>query len=99
VEAYANQDLPDDIRALQRYAESESSGMALGTMTTTGMVKKALAEGQLACGSIPTTSVPLSSSRLAMTQQTAFSYGQAWPDLVWVPISYFYDSTIPHQPA
>src|SRR5262245_18206054 len=36
VEAYANQDLPDDIRALQRYAENESSGMALGTMTTTG---------------------------------------------------------------
>ena len=103
VEAYANQELPDDIRAIQQYAEGStlgqrgSSGLALGTMTTTGMVKKALVEGQLAVRIYTDYFGPTPFQRLAMTQQTAFSYGQAWPDLVWLPISYFYDSTIRHQ--
>jgi aminopeptidase N len=35
--------------------------------------------------------------RLAMTQQTAFSYGQSWPGLVYLPITYFFDSTVRHQ--
>jgi len=66
-------------------------------MTTTGMVKRALAEGQLAIQLYSDYFGPTPFHRLAMTQQTAFSYGQSWPDLVWLPITYFYDSTIRHQ--
>lgn len=103
VEAYANQDLPADIKALQAYAEGDMPGqhavpgLALGTMTTTGMVKRALAEGQLAIQLYSDYFGPTPFHRLAMTQQTAFSYGQSWPDLVWLPITYFYDTTIRHQ--
>jgi aminopeptidase N len=32
-----------------------------------------------------------------MTQQTAFDYGQSWPGLVYLPITYFFDSTQRHQ--
>ena len=32
-----------------------------------------------------------------MTQQTAFNYGQAWPGVVWLPISYFFDTTVRRQ--
>jgi aminopeptidase N len=31
-----------------------------------------------------------------MTQQTASNYGQSWPGLVFLPISYFFDSTARH---
>jgi len=103
VEAYANQELPADIQALQAYAEGTLPGrhavpgLALGTMTTTGMVKRAMAEGELAIQLYSDYFGPTPFHRLAMTQQTAFGYGQSWPDLVWLPITYFYDSTIRHQ--
>jgi len=32
-----------------------------------------------------------------MTQQTAGNYGQSWPGLVYLPITYFFDSTVRHQ--
>jgi aminopeptidase N len=32
-----------------------------------------------------------------VTQQPACNYGQAWPGLVWLPMCYFYDSTIRNQ--
>jgi aminopeptidase N len=32
-----------------------------------------------------------------MTQQASPSFGQSWPGLVWLPITYFYDTTIRHQ--
>jgi aminopeptidase N len=35
--------------------------------------------------------------RLAVTQQTATDYGQSWPGLVYLPITYFFDSTVRHQ--
>jgi hypothetical protein len=102
VKAYANQDLPSDIQGLKAMAEGALPGqraapIALGTMTTTGMIKKAMAEGELAIGLYTDYFGPNPYHRLAMTQQTAFSYGQSWPELVWLPITYFYDTTIRHQ--
>jgi Peptidase family M1 domain len=111
VNAYANQELPDRVRNLlasvqgtdlegQRTRFGLPTGrpdVALGTMTTTGMVKKALAEGQLATEIFSDYFGPTSYSRLTLTQQTAFNFGQSWPGLVWLPISYFYDSTVRHE--
>ena len=31
-----------------------------------------------------------------MTQQTATNYGQSWPELVYLPISYLFDETARH---
>jgi len=34
---------------------------------------------------------------LQLTQQTACNFGQSWPELVWVPICYYFDTTVRHQ--
>jgi aminopeptidase N len=34
---------------------------------------------------------------LQITQQTACDYGQSWPELVWLPICYYFDTTVRHQ--
>jgi len=105
--SFANEEQPDWVRNLQHSAEgddisggmnrSHTSGVALGTMETTSLNKKALAEGQLAVQLYTDYFGPSSYKRLALTQQTACSFGQSWPQLVWIPICYFYDDTVRHQ--
>src|SRR5208282_4520043 len=73
------------------------AGAALGMMSTTGLIKKALAEGELATEVYSDYFGPSSFKRLAITQQTACGYGQSWPELVWIPMCYFFDTTVRHQ--
>jgi aminopeptidase N len=68
----------------------------LGNMSTLGMAKKALAEAQLSMRLYTEFFGPDPYKRVAMTQQTAFGYGQAWPGLVYLPITSFFDSTTRH---
>ncbi len=102
LESYANTEVPDAIRDLQRNIESvERQGYrtmtTLQTINTTGQISKALAEAQLAVPLFTDYFGAVPFKRLAITQQTASSYGQAWPELVWLPMSYFWDGTIRHQ--
>lgn len=108
VRSYANESQPDWVRSLQQSTEppmtraigpglSNTPEVALGTMSTLTMMKGPLSEGQVAVpiytdyfGSVPFRQVLL-------TQQTACTYGQAWPGLVWLPICSFFDSTVRHQ--
>jgi aminopeptidase N len=69
----------------------------LGTMETTSLNKKALAEGQLAIQLYTDYFGASSYKRIALTQQTACNFGQSWPQLVWIPICYFFDTTVRHQ--
>src|SRR5271169_4595928 len=101
VEAYANQDAPDVVKQLQGQLNMlESQGYrvtaTLGTMSTTGMLDKALSEAELSVRLYSDYFGPLPYKHLAVTQQTADNYGQAWPELVWLPITYFYDGTVRH---
>jgi len=105
VEAYANQEQPEIVKRLLReppptmdasHVGSAMQSAALGNLTTTGMMEKALAEGQLAIELYTDYFGPSSYKRLAITQQTAFNYGQSWPTLVYLPITYFFDSTARH---
>jgi hypothetical protein len=105
VQSYANEEPPDWVQSLQHAISddlpSQESHMgapvAMGTMNTTSMIKHALAEGQV--------SVELYSQffgappykRLAMTQQTACTFGQSWPALVYLPICSFFDTTVRHN--
>jgi len=103
IRSFANEDPPNWVNSLQQAANGElpgqtgSPGMALGTMSTTGLNKKALAEGELAEQLYNGFFGPSSFKHLEITQQTACNFGQSWPGLVWIPICYYFDNTVRHQ--
>ena len=108
VESYANEVEPDFVRSIKQLGDladlaggtgmgSHLSGVeSLGNMSTLGMAKKSLAEAQLSMGLYTDYFGPSPYKRVAMTQQTALSYGQAWPGLIYLPITSFFDSTTRH---
>ena len=87
VESYANTGLPDALRGLQ-------SSM---TISTTGMIQKALAEAELSIRLFSDYFGPTPFKKISMTQQAAFDFGQAWPELVYLPMSSFLDDTTRFQ--
>ncbi len=102
VESYANVELPDSLKAVQMAIEqAENAGYrtatTLGSLNTTSLLEKALAEAQLAVPLYTSYFGPVPFKRLAVSQQTANNYGQSWPELVWLPITYFFDTTQRHQ--
>jgi hypothetical protein len=105
VQSYANEESPDWVRSLQHEVSDDlptqgshgGAPVALGNMNTTGMIKHALAEGQVSMQLYTDYFGPLPYKRLAMSQQTACDFGQAWPTLVWLPICSFFDSTVRHE--
>ena len=105
VQSFANQESPSWVEVAaargqwRRSADSgvAYSGVALGTMSTTGLNKKALAEGELAVQLYTDYFGPSLFKHLQLTQQTACDFGQSWPELVWIPICYYFDTTVRHQ--
>jgi hypothetical protein len=109
VRSFANEESPNWVKGLQHAVDDDlpaqgserslanQSGMALGSMSTTGLNKKALAEAQLAIQLYSDYFGPSPYKHLAVTQQTACSFGQAWPELVWIPICYYFDTTVRHE--
>ena len=89
VATYANEDVPDQYKQFQ--------GGTMGNLNTVSMMKKPLSEAQFAVKLYTDYFGPLPFKRLSITQQTACDYGQSWPDLVWLPICSFYDTTVRHQ--
>lgn len=94
LETYANPDPPDVVKQLEMIAQQSGT---MGSLSTVGMMKKAMAEAQLAIDLYTDYFGEAPYKRLAMTQQTAFDFGQSWPSLVYLPITYFFDSTQRHQ--
>jgi hypothetical protein len=106
VQSYANKEPPNWVQGVQHVANSDlptqgshvgEEGVALGTMDTTTLNKKALAEAELAVRIYSDYFGPPLFNRLEVTQQTADNYGQAWPGLVYLPITYFFDTTTRHS--
>jgi Peptidase family M1 domain len=107
VQSYANQDPPDWVKGLQNATSGDDlangpggshlGALTLGTMNTTLLNKKALAEGQIALQVYNEYFGPPIFKHLQITQQTACNFGQSWPDLVWIPICYYFDTTVRHQ--
>jgi hypothetical protein len=108
VQAFANQDPPDWVNAVQHAANGDDlptmhgageggSDYSLGSMNTTGLNKKSLAEGELAVQLYSDYFGPSLFKHLQLTQQTACDYGQSWPELVWIPLCYYFDTTVRHQ--
>jgi hypothetical protein len=105
VQSFANQEPPSWVQGLQHAASGDdlpslgghTPEVALGTMGTTGLNKKALAEGELAVQLYTDYFGPSLFKHLQLTQQTACDYGQSWPELVWIPLCYYFDTTVRHQ--
>lgn len=106
VQSFANESQPDWVRGLQHAVDdslegginrNHTTGVALGAMDTTTLMKKPLAEAQLAMGLYTDYFGAVPYTRIAMTQQTACNFGQAWPSLVWLPICSFFDATVRHE--
>ena len=108
IQSYANEESPDWVQSLQRSAEGYNNRpqngvshigapVALGTMSTVLLNKKALAEGELAVQLYTDYFGPSMFKHLQLTQQTACNYGQSWPELVWIPICYYFDTTVRHS--
>jgi len=108
IQSFANEEPPNWVTSLQREAEGNDlaggpggshlgPGVALGSMSTVSLNKKALAEGQLAIQLYTDYFGPSSFTHVQITQQTACNFGQAWPGLVWIPICYYFDTTVRHQ--
>jgi hypothetical protein len=91
IQSYANEESPDSIEMLKR------SGAPLGSMSTTLLNKKALAEGEMAVELYTDYFGPSLFKHMQITQQTACNYGQSWPELVWIPLCYYFDTTVRHQ--
>jgi hypothetical protein len=96
VESYANENPPDSVRGLLM-AVNQGAEMAVGTMETTGMMKKPLAEAQVAMALYSSYFGASPYKRVAMTQQTACNFGQSWPALIYLPICVFFDGTVRHE--
>jgi Peptidase family M1 domain len=92
VSAYANSLTSENVAQI-----ASSGGILAGGMGTGGMLQRATSEGDAAVQIYTDYFGPLDFDHVALTQQAACTYGQSWPMLVYLPICYFWDSTIQHQ--
>jgi len=110
IQSYANEDPPDWVTNMKNAADSDSltQGMhksfnmkgdkiPLGEMSTVSLNKKSLAEGQLAVQLYTDYYGPSLFKHLQLTQQTSCRFGQSWPELVWIPMCYYFDTTVRHS--
>jgi hypothetical protein len=107
IQSFANEESPNWVIGLQHAVDSNDlqspglshheTGVALGTMSTVTLNKKALAEGGLAVQIYSDYFGPSLFKHMQLTQQTACDFGQSWPELVWIPICYYFDTTVRHQ--
>jgi hypothetical protein len=109
VQSFANENPPDWVTSIKHAVDNplpaqgadrsifNQPQVALGNLDTTVLIKKAMAEGQLSVTLYSDYFGPIPYSRLAMTQQTACTFGQSWPTLVWLPLCSFFDNTVRHE--
>lgn len=102
VEFYANTEVPDELKAVQNQIDRmESQGQktmtTLGSISTTAMADAALADAQNATRIFNAYFGKLPYSRIAMSQQPAANFGQAWPTLVYMPYLAYIDTTQRNQ--
>ena len=98
IEFYANTEVPDELKQIQmRIDQAERAGVVtgttLGSVSTTGMADSAIADAENSTRIYNAYFGKLPYTRVAMTQQPAGFFGQAWPTLVFMPYIAFIDTT------
>jgi hypothetical protein len=89
-ESYANKEVPEYLKAVE-------GQLLVGSFNTTSLMDNARAEAQNAFSIYSNYFGELPYGRIAMTQQAAPDFGQAWPMLVYMPITAYFDGTVRHQ--
>jgi Carboxypeptidase regulatory-like domain/Peptidase family M1 domain len=89
---------PDTGYTIEYYANEETASFmrgaeSVGSMNTMGMANSMLADAQNATRVYNVYFGRLPFNRLALTQQPAGNFGQAWPTLVYMPFTAFMDPT------
>ena len=96
IEVYTNPGEPDVLKQLQQaYAASGEIGSL--NVSTAGLAQAAFADGANTARTGNAFFGPLEDKRIAITQQSAWFYGQSWPTLVYLPYLAFMDSTTRNQ--
>ena len=103
IEFYANEELPDELKQIQANIERIESaspgrgrtltGTTLGAISTTAMASSAIADAENSTRIYNAYFGKLPYTRIAMTQQPAGFFGQAWPTLIFMPYIAFLDTT------
>jgi hypothetical protein len=86
VQGYATSEVPDYLRGAENVA-------GVGTLTPTRLLDTALSESQNALRIYNAWFGKSEFSRIAITQQPEDNFGQSWPELVYLPLISFLDST------
>jgi hypothetical protein len=98
VQAYANVDVPDDVKPMLIYLDDHPGvHVALGNLSTIPALKGEVAQGSAAIQVYTDFFGKLPYDHVALTEQGACNYGQSWPMLVYLPYCGFWDSTIQEQ--
>ncbi len=86
VQGYATSEVPD-------YLQGANGMDGVGSLTPTRLIDTALAEAQNALRAYNAWFGKSEFSRIAITQQPQPNFGQSWPELVYLPLISFLDST------
>ncbi len=87
VEGYATPDLPDYLAAAPMVLS------AVGSMTPSSLNASAIGQAQNALRLFSAWFGKSEFSRIAITQQPQFNFGQSWPELVYLPLVAYLDAT------
>ncbi len=102
IEGYVTNQVPDILRADRMMNDLPSpndrprvqgTSSFQGTMSPKRMMESVMREAQVSTQLFTHWFGPLPYSRIAITQQPQFGFGQSWPTLVYLPVSAFLDST------
>ncbi len=108
VEVWTNPGTPDIVREINQFLSSagvegvESSAWGdgsgqlaptLGKVNTDRLAESALADGINSARLYTTYFGPIPSTRVAITQQSQWTFGQSWPALIYMPFISFLDGT------
>jgi len=98
LEFYANKEIPDELKDFELYLDELARNKQYitgitGNFNTTTMADFALNDMQNSTRIYTAYFGKLPYSRIAVTQQPAASFGQAWPTLIYMPYTAFIDQT------
>jgi hypothetical protein len=104
IEVYTNPGEPDIIRQINMATEAAPPDALFGSelaggvhIDTSRLAQAAFADGANTSRVGNLFFGPLPDKRLAITQQSAWFYGQSWPNLVYLPYLAFVGSYVRHQ--